>query len=537
MASIRDIQQHGLASKVKVGCKCGKQEAVVLETDNGSSSRVDNRGGCKKYDLTRRLAPAMVEGAMGTDQVQDFLTVLLSRMPPSKRLIQDSERQYGQMTKLVADASMESVRSTEKKLTHVNAHMMVTKAYDETPKPIIRAIDGTYTRRGFNSDNGMVDEASTSVKSVTGGAAIANAIPFSRGCATCDKYLSSGTEPPTHKCGIDFRGSARSMEPIGAKRMEHINRSEGCGSNRLVGDEDADVAKALIDEWGDEAPDKDSDPNHFKGSLKRKMIGGKKTVHHVKASHSDWAKGETKLKQYPAAAKRMEESAIGPMAADYLCALFLVVIHTHNDAIEMHKAFKVAINHAFNDHSGCNVEWCTSLSSDPVKKATAFNRLPQKKPLVGKKLLSLLLDMVDEFCPPTVCKRLLHRFHSQNCESLHNMIHSKAPKNRAQVSGSVFAGRALRAVVVKNLGPQVALEKILEAQGLSPSKAVSQHYDRKLKKRKDRNSRAATPEYKRHRKALKYKKKMLNRNSEATEAYTYAKDVELLSTICEDSED
>ena len=143
---------------------------------------------------------------------------------------------------------MESVRSRENELTHVDAHMMVTKAYDETPKSIVRAIDGTYMRRGFDSDNGMVDKASTFVKSVTGGAAIANAIPFSRGCATCDKYLSRGTEPPTHKCGIDFGGSARSVEPIGAKRMEHINRSEGCGSNRLVGDEDADVAKALIQE-------------------------------------------------------------------------------------------------------------------------------------------------------------------------------------------------------------------------------------------------------------------------------------------------
>jgi hypothetical protein len=522
------VRHLGLASRVELGCACGKQARVTVDTDASSVGRRDGRGGGQRYDLSRRMSAAMVEGAMGTEQLQDFLTVLLRRPPPGKKLIQNGEKDYGMATKQVAEDSMRSVRIQEAKLARVNQHGVLTKKYDLAPKGIARAADGSYSRRGFDSDNGIVDETSTNVMSPTGGKCVSNCETYSRGCATCSWYSSQGKDIPEHDCGINFTGSARSMEPVGVRRMETRNRLEGLGSNQIVGDGDADVLKALREEWPEDHAEKWDDPNHFKGCTRRKMVGGKQTKEYVKNDHAVWAREQTGLLQYPAAVKRLGESAFGPMAADYLGALFLAVIHTHSDPREMNKAAEVAVHHAFDDHSGCDKAWCTSISDDAqVRDGPHFQRLPHQKPLVGKKLLSLLLEMVDKVMSPEICKRLIHGFHSQNCESFHQMVHSKCPKNRPQVSGSVFAGRALRAVAVKNLGPKDAIEQILEAQGVSPSKAVTTHFATKLAGRKRRNSKAATAEYKKRRKGAKMRKKLLNRNTEATEAYTYSKDTEL----------
>ena len=80
---------------------------------------------------------------------------------------------------------------------------------------------------------------------------------------------------------------------------------------------------------------------------------------------------------------------------------------------------------------------------------------------------------------------------------------------------------------MKNLGHEAAIDKILEAQGLSPTKAISNHFAYKESHRKRRNDKASRPEFKRTRKARKVRKKVLNKNTLATEEYTYAKDTEL----------
>ena len=106
---------------------------------------------------------------------------------------------------------------------------------------------------------------------------------------------------------------------------------------------------------------------------------------------------------------------------------------------------------AWSQHDGCSKDWCKSLSEDEKIRAQAFKRLPRGKPLKGTVLRRMLLEMANKYVSPEICKRLAHGWHSQNCESLHQMIHSKNPKERSQVSGHVFRGRALRSIAVKNL--------------------------------------------------------------------------------------
>ena len=302
----------------------------------------------------------------------------------------------------------------------------------------------------------------------------------------------------------------------------------GCGSQYIVGDEDADIAKKLKEDFPDDAPTKCSDPNHFKGTLRRKMVGGKSTVEYVKNSHKLLMikKDETNTTQYATACKHCGESALGPLAADYICPLFMITMKSHlGDADGMSKGFIVAINHTFDKHDGCDPKWCKALSDDPNEKP--HTRLPHGKPLVGAVLHKLLLDMVKKHCPPTICKRLSHGWHSQNCESLHNMIHAKNPKERAQVGGTVFQGRAMRGIAAKNMGAAAAIGVILETQGLSPSKAVTKHFSQRLVDVKRRNVKADRPEQKRRRKSLKFNKKLSNQPLEAGEVYTYTKDTGL----------
>ena len=258
------------------------------------------------------------------------------------------------------------------------------------------------------------------------------------------------------------------MEPAGIVDMEHQHRLEGCGSSYIVGDEDADIAKKLNEIFPDDAPTKCSDPNHFKGSLRRKMVGGKTTVEFVKNSHKLLMIKQTPspTTQYATACKHCGESTLGRLAADYICSLFMITMKSHlGDPVGMSNGFIIAINHTFDKHDGCDKEWCKALSDDPNKKP--HTRLPHGKPLVGPMLRKLLLDMVKKHCPPSVCKRLSHGWHSQNCESLHNMIHAKNPKERAQVGGNVFRGRAMRGIAVKNMGATAAIGAVLEKQGRS----------------------------------------------------------------------
>ena len=99
---VHQVKHVGLASTMTLGCKCGSRQTCTLDTDAFQCSQ---KGG-KKFDLSRRLGAAMVEGAMGTRHVQDFITTLLRRQPPSKRLIQESEKEYAAAAQQVADKSM-----------------------------------------------------------------------------------------------------------------------------------------------------------------------------------------------------------------------------------------------------------------------------------------------------------------------------------------------------------------------------------------------------------------------------------------------
>jgi hypothetical protein len=243
------------------------------------------------------------------------------------------------------------------------------------------------------------------------------------------------------------------MEPAGTVSMEEQYRLEDCATDFVVGDEDADVEKALKEAFNEDAPKKVSDLNHFKGGIRKKMVGGKKTKKYIQDDHRCHVMKETGLKQYPAACKRCDESAIGPAAADYICSNLMTVVHTHqSDPLGISKGFAVAIDHAFDKHDGCSKDWCKSLSEDEKIRAQAFKRLPRGKPLKGTVLRRMLLEMANKYVSPEICKRLAHGWHSQNCESLHQMIYSKNAKDRSHVSGHVFGGRALRLIAVKNLG-------------------------------------------------------------------------------------
>lgn len=115
------------------------------------------------------------------------------------------------------------------------------------------------------------------------------------------------------------------------------------------------------------------------------------------------------LKQYPAACKACGESALGPLASTYICSLAMIVVKQNKGNPErMSEAFKVAVRHAFNDHEGCDKEWCRSLSDDEATRSQAFKRLPHGKPLFGTVLLRLILELFEVVGSIKVCGRLAH---------------------------------------------------------------------------------------------------------------------------------
>ena len=69
----------------------------------------------------------------------------------------------------------------------------------------------------------------------------------------------------------------------------------------------------------------------------------------------------------------------------------------------MSEAFKVAVRHSFNDHEGCDKEWCRSLSDDEATRSQAFKRLPYGKALFGTVLLRLILGLFDVVGSVKVC--------------------------------------------------------------------------------------------------------------------------------------
>ena len=371
---------------------------------------------------------------------------------------------------------------------------------------------------------------STTVPGAHGGLAVSNVRVYSRfgGCPTCERAQHRDIQPPEHKCCVNFVGSAGSMEAIGVVDMEKQYRNEGTPTNYVVGDDDAEVTKALRDEFGSGAPIKCSDPNHFKGTLYRKMVGGKGTKNFVALEHKLWALTQcSELKSGAAALKKLGESKLTQSIAEYLCANFQIVIKSNRgNARAMADGFKVAVNHAFDDHSGCSKEWCKSLSDCETVRAQSFARLPFKKPLVGGKLKSLLLGLMETSCSEEVCKKLAHGWDSQNNESLHHMFYTKCPKHKAMVSGAVFEGRAHRCIAVKNLGFEQAITRIRRAQGLTPNFAISKYYGARDLGKAKKSIKSKTPDYKKMRKVRKRRMKLANKTLQQNCVYSYSKGVE-----------
>ena len=108
---------------------------------------------------------------------------------------------------------------------------------------------------------------------------------------------------------------------------------------------------------------------------------------------------------------------------------------------ELSEASKVPLEHMFNSHTNCSVEWCSKTRSSEEGKT--YNNKDDKFRCKQNynQLYNLLKKTLFLFQTDKVLKESLHMFDTQKKESMKNVIAYVAPKNKTMAYSMILNNR------------------------------------------------------------------------------------------------
>ncbi|UJR19120.1 hypothetical protein I4U23_022251 [Adineta vaga] len=316
--------------------------------------------------------------------------------------------------------------------------------------------DGTWQKRGFSSNHGVVD-----IMSVGPNAKVLDLERLSKTCSVCIGALSMKDLDPVkyreikknHQCEKNHSGSSSSMEAEGIYRI--FSRSEAIYNvqyTNYIGDGDSKVFSKLINSppYKDVSIRKTEDINHF----------SKKMHHRLQKAAEDLKKTKIDGKLGIGGKGRMTKQMM--INFKYYYRQAIVRNKTNLDemirsvwAIWKHKASTNEEPH----HEWCSIKYCGYLKC--LEKGEEYDHNPHRLPLG---VMKAIRPVFDELAHGDTLQKVINGGSQNANESFHSVLWNLAPKNQ-YATGVIIDLCIAIAVLSYNEGHQSLLPVIAELTG------------------------------------------------------------------------
>ena len=237
ICSAKGVQTRGLGGWIYISCdnlacsqmnkiSIGKQHRnPVVQKDN--EYNVLPHGNAIFY-INTKAASGMLHAGIGETHINNMLTTMnLPRI--GHKSLKKRENEIGAVLEIFAKGLADSALETEKELTEKN-HEVGGVAGIEV------SIDSAWQKRGsqrsYNSLSGFTSTIGKQTKKV---------VHFNsriKRCRTCMRALKRKKNPPSHKCNVNWHGSAKAMEPDMFVEMIQDSSNKGVKIAKVAGDDD-----------------------------------------------------------------------------------------------------------------------------------------------------------------------------------------------------------------------------------------------------------------------------------------------------------
>ncbi len=305
----------------------------------------------------------------------------------------------------------------------------------------------------------------------------------SKDCTICKWAKRNKKTPRFHKCGMNWKGSAKAMEADGVVELLKRCKARGKPIHILDGDDDTSAITKVRREV-DCNIEKVSDKGHLVKNLGKQLQS-------IKSSHPELTHSVIK----------------------YLQKNFKYMVSQNQGNVEgIIKGKKAVVDHAFGIHTNCDSSWCGYLQNPSKFKHKGIPGGADLKSTDLKKAVETIYD-VDP-------KILAFLGSSQGNESLNGSVGSKAQKRVHYGGSNSFKYRANSGMLQKNEGYQY-VPNLMEWLCLSPNRSTNKRARKLDALGRKRKVIDALPKTKRRRQMLKAQRSSQDFSEEIQEGVTY----------------
>ena len=424
--------KKGSAINLSIECDCGYENPFYSSTKNG-----------KSFDVNKRFVYAMRSCGQGFAGMERFCTLMNMPKPLTKN-------NYSKTVVLLKDACKTVAIDTMKNAStdlHLQKNLPSQQIAD-----IAVSCDGSWQRRGFSSLNGFVSAISMDTGKIL------DVEAMSRYCRSCQMHESGNKTSPaytdwkaSHKCLINYRGSAPGMEVAGTKKIFERSKNLHLRYTELFGDGDSKTFPAIENVYEND--------EHSVKVVKKECVG------HVQKRVGNRLRKLKKKVGGLGGKGNLTESVI-----DRIQNYYGIAIRSNKGNVDaMKKGIYASWLHVSSSpknhwHIHCPVgetSWCSYQRDKATGKCThkPGPGLPLK---VIKHIKPIMADLANE----KLLERCLDGKTQNQNECFNNYVWRRIPKD-IYVGKNVFEFGIYDAVSVFNIG-RLATLRVFELSGLIP---------------------------------------------------------------------
>jgi hypothetical protein len=208
---------------------------------------------------------------------------------------------------------------------------------------------------------------------------------------------------------------------------------------------------------------------------------------------------------------------------------------------------KCVFLHLFNDHSCCDVSWCTKLKADreldPQKKVAIDNPLKYRNTNTKNEMIFYhkVRDKVLPLLTEQKMNEVYHPFHIQKNETLQRQATAVAPKDRFLGGRMQLYDRLWLVTILDSVGELEGISRIFASIGLPRLHSVmalwAANKDRKDNRRHDYKRKPAVKRKRANEKIAKMKAGVLQEKKAKTSGVTYQTGIANKPLSCSTSDD
>lgn len=310
--------KKGLSSMLVLNCSCGYVREFC-------SSNLCGKG----YDINRRIVYAMRSLGQGHTGIEKFTTLMNMPRPMAVTTYNKIVDKMAAAASDIAKDTMAEAASALREMKLKNNNININEPVD-----IAVSVDGTWQRRGFSSNNGVIAALSVDTGKVI------DVEAMSKTCkACCLKEHLKNSNPEayatwrnSHICSFNYSGSAPGMEPEGAKRIfsrsiEHHNMRY----TEFLGDGDSKSYSSVKDVYDTIKVKKLECVGHYQKRIGTRCRKLKKTVMGLGGRGRLTNATIDRLQNYFGVALRQNSNDLKSMKSATLASLFHVASSKENN--------------------------------------------------------------------------------------------------------------------------------------------------------------------------------------------------------------